>query len=466
MVPSAVRARGGRVRWAQRCANLSVSMPKAFHEVRDPIHTFVRLEPGERAVVNSRAFQRLRDIHQLATTYLVYPGASHKRFEHSLGVMHVADQIFQVVTREDKLSDHVREVLPADADERKYWRRVLRLAALLHDVGHLPFSHAAEDELLPEAFGGHEAFTERHILEGETKNVIEELRPGIHADDVAKLAVGPKRRDDLTTWEAILAEIITGDVFGADRIDYLLRDSHHIGVAYGRFDSSRLVETLRILPDPASGEGEALGEPKLGIEEGGVQAAEALLLARYQMFSQVYFHPVRRIYDIHLKDFLVDWLEDGVFSPDLGAHLAITDAEVLTAMRHAATHDDAPGHAAARRLTGREHFRRFYTATPTELVANEEAGLAVFDAAAEKFGSTNVRHDAYDRVAAPSLFPVLTDDGDVVSSVDMSAVVRNVPPAVFDYVFIAPELADEARDWLRGDRAALVAPEAEEDESA
>ena len=107
-------------------------------------------------------------------------------------------------------------------------------------------------------------------------------------------------------------------------MDYLLRDSYHAGVAYGRFDHFRLIDTLRILP---SGEGES-AQPTLGVEEGGLHSAEALLLARYYMYSQVYFHPVRRIYDIHLKDFLAADLPSGKFPTDLESHLQNTDNEV------------------------------------------------------------------------------------------------------------------------------------------
>ncbi len=88
-----------------------------------------------------------------------------------------------------------------------------------------------------------------------------------------------------------------------DRVDYLLRDSHHAGVAYGKFDHYRLIDTLRILPPAQSNENEGFQEPALGVEEGGIQSAEALMLARYFMYSQVYFHPVRRIYDIHTEGF-------------------------------------------------------------------------------------------------------------------------------------------------------------------
>lgn len=126
-------------------------MPKNIHEIRDPIHVFIRLSTHERRILDSRPFQRLRHVHQLALTYLVYPGATHKRFEHSLGVMELAGRVYDVITRGENLSEEVREFLPEVADEhqRQYWQRAIRMAALCHDLGHLPFSHAAEKELLP-----------------------------------------------------------------------------------------------------------------------------------------------------------------------------------------------------------------------------------------------------------------------------------------------------------------------------
>lgn len=120
------------------------------HEVRDPVHGFVRYGADERKIIDSLPVQRLRSIHQLATTYLVYPGASHKRFEHSLGTMELASRIYEVIT--SRAEALINNPIPKDPGELDYWHRVVRLAGLLHDVGHLPFSHAAEKELLPPGY--------------------------------------------------------------------------------------------------------------------------------------------------------------------------------------------------------------------------------------------------------------------------------------------------------------------------
>lgn len=198
--------------------NLVKQLTKQTYEIRDPIHTFIRLSSAELKVLNSRPFQRLRHIHQLALTYLVYPGATHSRFEHSLGVMELAGRVYDVITNPDNLHDAVKEIVPKDSFRFSYWRLVLRMAALCHDVGHLPFSHAAEKELLPEGWD-HERFTIEIIRSEELQPIWKEMR--IDAEDVAKLAVGPKKYKEalFNNWEAILSEIIVGDAFGVDRID-------------------------------------------------------------------------------------------------------------------------------------------------------------------------------------------------------------------------------------------------------
>src|SRR5205809_980149 len=112
-------------------------MPKQFHEIRDPIHDFVRLDAHERLVINSFPFQRLRHIHQLALSHLVYPGATHRRFEHCIGVMELAGRVYDTVTAQHSLGripSRTREIVPTSESDKIYWRRVLRMAALCHDI--------------------------------------------------------------------------------------------------------------------------------------------------------------------------------------------------------------------------------------------------------------------------------------------------------------------------------------------
>jgi HD superfamily phosphohydrolase len=221
---------------------------KRTHEIRDPVHTFIKVDNREREVIDSKPFQRLRNIHQLALSYLVYPGATHRRFEHSLGVMELAGRVYDVVTNEENIRfQSVAAILP-DKGELPYWRRALRAAALCHDIGHLPYSHAAEKELLSNN-KDHEDLTVA-LIESNYLAPIWASGSPINPDHVKKIAVGQKKLKDesFTEWESILSEIVTGDALGVDRIDYLLRDSYHAGVAYGRFDHHRLIDSIRILP--------------------------------------------------------------------------------------------------------------------------------------------------------------------------------------------------------------------------
>ncbi len=433
-------------------------MAKIYHEIRDPVHVFIKLDNDERKILDSYQFQRLRHIHQLAMSYLVYPGATHRRFEHSLGVMELAGRVFDVITNEVNIHGKVREIIDEVSEKNKieYWRRVVRMAALCHDLGHLPFSHAAEKELLPDGWD-HERLTIEIIRGKGMKKVWDELSIPIRVEDIIKLAVGPKKykSTNLTDWEAILSEIIIGDAFGVDRIDYLLRDSYHAGVAYGKFDHYRLIDTLRILPK-TTGEDSGSIEPVLGVEEGGLHSAEALLFARYFMYTQVYFHPVRRIYDIHLKDFLIEWLPGGKFTINIEELLPMTDNEVLAALLAASRAENHKGHDAARRIVKRRHYRKLYEKNPEDLRINPGAGRRVFDELCSRYGAAAVRLDSYTAKNSVAEFPVLCSDGRIFSSYDLSETIQRLPIASFDYVFIRPDLVKDAEEWLMKNRRDIV----------
>jgi HD superfamily phosphohydrolase len=433
-------------------------------EIRDPVYAFVRLAGSERRIIDSRPFQRLRDIHQLALTYLVYPGATHRRFEHSLGVMELASRIFDVVTDPTNLHEpSAREIVPPDADERGYWRRVLRAAALFHDVGHLPFSHAAEG-LLPDGWD-HEELSRAHILSDEMRGVWQQTIPPVIAEHVAAVAVKPRKGETVPPWIAILRDIITSNVFGADRMDYLLRDSHHIGVAYGRFDHHRLVDTIRILRPPPQGEAEVAQReestsPELGVTVGGLHAAEALLLARYAMRSQVYFHRTRRVYDLHLADFLTSWLKNGQFSTRLRDHLAMSDARVLNAVYTAArssAESKRDLRTLARRITHRDRrFALLYERKAGDVHLNADGAEIIANAGASKFGAAVVRFDAGGEDSEPGTFPVRERDGSIVASGDASELVSKIPASRYEFVFVDPDRLEDARSWLDAEKANLM----------
>jgi HD superfamily phosphohydrolase len=435
---------------------------KYKHEIRDPIHVFIYLDTDERKVLDSKALQRLRNIHQLALTYLVYPGATHRRFEHSLGVMELASRVFDVITASPNVHEKARDIIPGE-DQKMYWRRVLRMAALCHDIGHLPFSHAAEKDLLPDGWD-HERLTAEIIRSSKMqKEIWDKMIVPLKVEDIIKVALGPKKiKENFSDWETILSEIIVGDTFGVDRMDYLLRDSLHTGVAYGKFDHYRLIDTLRILPK--GGAKDDSEEPTLGLDIGGLKSAEALLWARYFMFSQVYCHSVRRIHDIHLKDFLESWLENGKFPVTIEEYLGMTDNDVLVELRKAAQDSNHPGHLHAKRIIKRDHFRLLYVRNPNDLNINPNASEAVYEAARKKFGNNFVRHDEYKQKGGSQYFPVRCKDGRILQSVELSDTLSKIPVVSTDFVFIDKDHLQSAQQWLEVKLTEIITPEKESEE--
>jgi hypothetical protein len=278
-------------------------MPAAI-EIRDPIHGSITVLDDEVPVLDHPWVQRLRHIRQLGFVSLVYPGAVHDRFQHSLGVMHLAGLCF------DDLRDRCRAALAdfSDAD-LDYARRIVRLAGLLHDVGHAPFSHTAEEHLgpvdsvvLPADWyrQGRAPQGRRAHHEDYTLAIIHEFAAsGVMAPDVARdvaAVLAPELRRSprlagLGSLVALLRALISGEV-DADRCDYLLRDSHATGVSYGRYDLPRLRACLRVVAGPEG--------PELGLDAHGVHVLEELLLARYHMFLQVYFHKTPPAFEHYL----------------------------------------------------------------------------------------------------------------------------------------------------------------------
>lgn len=439
-------------------------MRKFRHEVKDPIHAFVQFDDDERKIINSRPFQRLRFIHQLSLSFLVYPGATHRRFEHSLGVMELAGRVFDVITNPRKISDEVRSLLSPfvdlnDPNHLEQWRKTLRIAALCHDLGHLPFSHAGEDKLLPVGWD-HERMTRKIIEEGEIADILKSNKiPAIKPELVAKLAIGPKKANDLefNDWETLLSEIIVGDAFGVDRMDYLLRDSHHSGLVHGKFDHYRLVDTLRICTPPAESEtGDKSKEPSLGVEQGGLLTSEALLLSRYFMYSQVYFHPVTKIYDLHLADFMVDNMKGQKFSVDAFEFVKTTDNEVMANIFVAAGDKLIPGHKHAKRIIERDHLRVLYERYPRDIRINKDAVQIVYKAAVEKYSEQLVRYFLMPAKGAPADFLVYQNDDRVDRALNMSQVIAHIPTPEKEVVYVDSSIRNDATEWLEKERNRLI----------
>ena len=323
-------------------------------EFRCPIYGFITLSDWEREIISQRAFQRLRRISQLAFTHYVYPGAMHTRFEHSLGVMHMATMLYDGIAARSR--DLLESELGYDKAGLDRYRVLVRLAALLHDVGHAPFSHAGE-KIFPLKSGSgtgeryeHEEYSAA-IIRRDFADVIENhpasKNYGFRADDVAMLLEDGADAESELFWRALVISQMD-----ADRMDYLLRDSHHAGVDYGRFDWHRLVQTVEAVP------GVNGGSPAIGVSEGGLHAAEGLIIARYFMFTQVYFHKTRVVYDRHLQEALKGMLPDACYPPPtpdhLDEYLEWDDWKVLGALKN------GEGGEHGRRIIERDHYREIW----------------------------------------------------------------------------------------------------------
>jgi HD superfamily phosphohydrolase len=327
--------------------------------LRDPVHGFVRADTLEAALLNSRPVQRLRFIHQLGFAFLVFPGAEHSRFPHVLGAMHLAGRVYDAVAAKGS------DLLPRGAEAKE--RRLVRAAALLHDLGHAPFSHSAEDLFK----GGidHEEMTRRLLATPEIAAIFAEHGAGLTTADVVRILRGGE-----TATERLLAKIVSGEL-DVDKMDYLLRDGLFCGVRYGNYDLERLLDTVLPLEDPETG---ALG---IGVEEGGVHALEALVMARYYMFTQVYFNVTCKAMELHLNEWL---LEQGIRWPDEpDAFLAQDDVSVWEALRQSESE-----HAQA--LVARRHYPVAFETREHLTIEEKERFESLLPSLVARFGRGNL----------------------------------------------------------------------------
>lgn len=404
-------------------------------KIYDSVHGFIRFNDLERALIDSLAFQRLHYIHQLGIAFLVYPGATHTRFEHSLGVMELATRIFERIIE--------KKTFTTPDIDFDYWKQIVRLAALCHDFGHLPFSHVAEKILFGEQ--GHEKWTLEIIKSHALIPVWEALqkkypkRPVL--DDIIKMSIGETTLKKLghftfTAWERVLCQVVTGDFFGADRIDYLLRDAKCTGVSYGLFDYHQLIEMLCILPVD--------GTLELGIEENGIESCEALLLARHFMHKRVYQYASVRAYSFHLARFIAKLAEKSCWLKNPEEFLLCTDNEIIAAMHKAARDPDAAGHLDAAALTVRHlRFRAIPLAAGYEEKRLEEIKRKLKISDVEI--SWEVRKNKSRSIGLG--FSALTKQGRVVQASSFSEI--TIPLGSASWVYVAPEHEKEVASALQ-----------------
>ncbi|RJS68487.1 HD domain-containing protein, partial [Candidatus Bathyarchaeota archaeon] len=246
---------------------MSMSRLDYWGEIKDPVHGYVYITEVEKEIIDSYPVQRLRRLRQLAGAEYVYPGANHTRFEHSVGVMYLAGKVTENPNISRLLDDEEVELL--------------RLAALLHDVGHGPFSHIFEHLLVKELGKTHEDMTVWIVQNSELKDLLNKI--GYDPEVVGKLAVGVLHKSG----KSFLDQIITSSI-DVDKLDFVVRDTYHTGAEYGYIDVFRLIHTLDVL-----------GED-LAVDLGALSALESFLIARMESFKSIYFHRVGRAAQIML----------------------------------------------------------------------------------------------------------------------------------------------------------------------
>jgi HD superfamily phosphohydrolase len=305
--------------------------------IRDPIHGTIAVSGPEKAIIDSRHYQRLRHVRQLGFGDLAFPGATHTRHAHSLGAMHVASRLFGAVAASSELPEEVQT----------RFCNAVRLAVLCHDLGHMPLSHASEriaparaSLKLPAWLGTapegaqatHEDFTAKVLLDSSLTPLIEEhFGPlGIRADAVVGLISGARPPVDPgfthrgVDWSPLLRALVSGEL-DADRMDYLLRDSFYTGVNYGRYDMDWIISNL----NPAVKDGRAY----LALSRAAAFAFEDFLLSRYHMFVSVYYHHTSVNFDHMLRRYYEESPGEFEIPSDPEAFLLCDDAALWYTLR-------------------------------------------------------------------------------------------------------------------------------------
>ena len=271
-------------------------MKKNYSDIVDPIHDFIRVYDHELNIIDTPIFQRLRRIRQLSGAHLTYPAAQHTRFEHSLGVMHIASQAGKALNE--------KGILKSDDID------LLRLAGLLHDIGHGPFSHLFEEVIQQKKFS-HEDFGKEIILKSEIGDILS--KNGYDKKFVTKIAFGDSKLQYMN-------EIISG-ALSADMMDYLLRDGYFTGAEHAQIDHKRITQSLDV------------HKKKLALERSALYSFESMMHSRYQMFKAVYFHKTVRSAEVMLLEALrLSDDEFGFTSFNIKEFVKLTDEYVLSTL--------------------------------------------------------------------------------------------------------------------------------------
>ncbi|KAF6243079.1 phosphohydrolase [Nitrosopumilus sp. b1] len=270
-------------------------MKNNFLDIIDPIHDFIRINNTELQIIDNPIFQRLRRIRQLSGAHLTYPGAQHTRFEHSLGVLHIAGKAGIALSEKNILKQ-------SDIQN-------LRLAALLHDIGHGPFSHLFEEVMKEKSKITHEEIGREIILKTSIGDTLS--KSGFDKNFLAQLAFGDSKLQ-------FMNEIISG-ALSADMMDYLLRDGYFTGAEHAKIDHNRITQSLDVY------------QKKLALERSALYSFESMLHSRHQMFKAVYFHKTVRSAEVMIVEALRQADNElGLTSLKIDDYLKLTDEYIIS----------------------------------------------------------------------------------------------------------------------------------------
>lgn len=322
--------------------------------IRDPIHGDIFLSPEVRTLIDTSTFQRLRYISQLATCHFAFPSATHTRFSHSVGAYHLANSLVK----------RLNEIYPGTISELD--QQLVCYGALLHDIGHPPFSHMLETPDVFATYASHETWGKRLLLDEEGE-INQAMRVLVGKEGINRLVDIMEGRVKLPA----LHDIVSSQL-DVDRLDYLLRDQHFTGVEVGGFDIRRLFRSIRLREDG-----------HLAISRDGLPIVEAYLITRWHMYYLVYFHRVsvltqtyitralQRAKALYLRGELQlsEALKHILINEQLQAseYVTLTDAPIMMALFEWSQHTDVILSTLAKRVTSRSEFHRRITGYPLKI---------------------------------------------------------------------------------------------------